>query len=482
MNLLSIGAALGVTVMVFQFGWFPGVAPGPIEAFLPVLMFAIVFGLSMDYEVFLVSRIHEEWTRQHDHTAAVRDGLTETGRVITAAAAVMVVVFGSFIFGGSRVIALFGRRARGGGVPRRARDPLHPASGGAPAARAEHLGVPELARPQAPPLRDRARPPGCSAAAGVRRDRLTERSLIVRAFTLDSFDSTPGLRDDLPEPQAVDSELVVRVLASSANPVDAAIAGGVLRQMAEHDFPVTLGRDYAGIVEYAGSDTTRYRAGDEVYGFVPATNPTVHDGSWAELIVVPESGWVARKPASIELEAAGASPLAGITALAALDALQPADGETVLVIGATGGVGSFFVQLASLAGAHVVAPGLAEDADYLTGIGVGEILDRNADLATALGGRQVDAILDVVSFAPQETLLSASTRLASSNGAAGDGPGRFNLYAQPSPENLERLAGLLDAGTIRVSIQERFELAQAGEALGFLAAGHTRGKIAVSVA
>ena len=235
--------------------------------------------------------------------------------------------------------------------------------------------------------------------------------------------------------------------------------------MAEHDFPVTLGRDYAGIVEYAGSDTIRHRAGDEVYGFVPATNPTVHDGSWAELIVVPESGWVARKPASIELEAAGASPLAGITALAALDALQPAEGETVLVIGATGGVGSFFVQLASIAGAHVVAPGLAEDADYLTGIGVGEILDRDADLATALDGRQVDAILDVVSFAPQETLLSAGTRLASSNGAAGEGPGRFNLYAQPSPENLERLAGLLDAGTLRVSIQESFELAQAGEAL-----------------
>jgi NADPH:quinone reductase len=303
----------------------------------------------------------------------------------------------------------------------------------------------------------------------------------LRAFTLDSFDSTPGLRDDLPEPQAVDTELVVRVLASSANPVDAAIAGGVLRQMAEHEFPVTLGRDYAGIVEYAGSDTTRYRAGDEVYGFVPATNPSVHDGSWAELIVVPESGWVARRPASIELEAAGASPLAGITALAALDALQPGDGETVLVIGATGGVGSFFVQLASLAGANVVAPGLAEDADYLTGIGVGEILDRDGDLAAALDGRQVDAILDVVSFAPQETLLSATTRLASSNGAAGDGPGRFNLYAQPSLENLERLAGLLDAGTIRVSIQERFELAQAGEALGFLAAGHTRGKVAVSV-
>ena len=108
MNLLSIGAALGVIVAVFQFGWFPGATQGPVDAFVPVLMFAIVFGLSMDYEVFLVSRIHEEWTRQHDNPAAVRDGLIETGRVITAAAAVMVVVFASFILGGQRVIELFG--------------------------------------------------------------------------------------------------------------------------------------------------------------------------------------------------------------------------------------------------------------------------------------------------------------------------------------------------------------------------------------
>jgi RND superfamily putative drug exporter len=108
MNLLSIGASLGVCVAVFQFGWFPGISRGPIEAFVPVLMFAIVFGLSMDYEVFLVSRIREEWTLQRNASAAVRDGLIETGRVITAAAAVMVVVFASFIFGGERVIELFG--------------------------------------------------------------------------------------------------------------------------------------------------------------------------------------------------------------------------------------------------------------------------------------------------------------------------------------------------------------------------------------
>jgi RND superfamily putative drug exporter len=111
MNLLSIGAALGIVVAVFQFGWLGslfGIAGGPIFAGLPVIMFAIVFGLSMDYEVFLISRIHEEWTHGRDSSAAVREGLIRTGRVITAAAAVMVVVFASFMGGGSRAIELFG--------------------------------------------------------------------------------------------------------------------------------------------------------------------------------------------------------------------------------------------------------------------------------------------------------------------------------------------------------------------------------------
>ena len=111
MNLLSIAASLGIVVAVFQWGWLGslfGVSGGPIAAFLPVMVFAIVFGLSMDYEVFLVSRIHEEWTHGAGNSAAVREGLIRTGRVITAAAAVMVVVFASFIGGGERVIELFG--------------------------------------------------------------------------------------------------------------------------------------------------------------------------------------------------------------------------------------------------------------------------------------------------------------------------------------------------------------------------------------
>jgi len=111
MNLLSIGASLGVVVAIFQWGWLGSVfnvTPGPIQAFIPVMLFAIVFGLSMDYEVFLISRIHEEWTRRGDASQAVTSGLTSTGRVITAAATIMICVFLSFAVGDERVLKLFG--------------------------------------------------------------------------------------------------------------------------------------------------------------------------------------------------------------------------------------------------------------------------------------------------------------------------------------------------------------------------------------
>ncbi len=111
MNLLSIGGALGATVLVFQKGWLSGLfglQPGPVEPWIPVLMFAVVFGLSMDYEVFLVSRVREEWIRHRNATTAVADGIAFTGRVISAAAAIMICVFLSFMLGDQRSIKEFG--------------------------------------------------------------------------------------------------------------------------------------------------------------------------------------------------------------------------------------------------------------------------------------------------------------------------------------------------------------------------------------
>ncbi|MCU1429496.1 MAG: hypothetical protein JWL83_3496 [Actinomycetia bacterium] len=112
MNLLSIGAAYGVIVAIFQWGWLKGLVgigkQGPIEAWVPMMLFAIVFGLSMDYEVFLLSRIKEEYDRDHDNATAVAHGLAKTARLITAAAAIMICVFGSFVLSDQRVLKLIG--------------------------------------------------------------------------------------------------------------------------------------------------------------------------------------------------------------------------------------------------------------------------------------------------------------------------------------------------------------------------------------
>src|SRR5215208_7823026 len=110
----------------------------------------------------------------------------------------------------------------------------------------------------------------------------------MRAIVLESFDSSPALRE-VPTPQIAPNEVLVRVRASSVNPVDGAIAGGMLKDMVEHEFPIVLGRDFAGVVEQVGSEVSGLSVGDEVFGFVPGLSPTVHDGTWAELIAVPES-------------------------------------------------------------------------------------------------------------------------------------------------------------------------------------------------
>jgi len=309
----------------------------------------------------------------------------------------------------------------------------------------------------------------------------------VKAVTLNAFDTPPVLREDLPAPSPASNEVLVRVNASSVNPADNSIATGMLRQMGvEYEFPVILGRDYAGVVEQVGSDVARYRVGDEVFGFLLHANPTVRDGSWAELIAVPEDMFIGRAPQGFDLATAGAAPLAGTAAITAIDALEPSDGDTVLVVGATGGVGSLAVQLAARAGATVVAAALPEDEAYLRELGVSELLPRDGDLAAAARERHpdgFDAVLDLVNYAPgvPATLAKDGGRVASPTGAAGEGPGRTMVMAAPTPENLERLARLLADGTLRVHVQATYELAQAPDALSALGTTHTQGKLAIHI-
>src|SRR3954470_14646300 len=246
----------------------------------------------------------------------------------------------------------------------------------------------------------------------------------MKAVTLNAFDTPPVLRDDLPAPTPAPTDVLVRVRASSVNPADSGIAAGMLKQMElEYEFPVILGRDYAGLVEQVGAEVTRYAVGDEVFGFLLHANPTVHEGSWAELIAVPQDMFIGGAPQGVDLATAGAAPLAGIAAIMAIDALDPSKGDTVLIVGASGGVGSLAIQLAARAGATVVAPALAEDEGYLRELGVTELLPRNAGLSTAARERHpegFDAVLNLVSFEPQSfaDLLKDGGRLASPLGVA----------------------------------------------------------------
>jgi NADPH2:quinone reductase len=158
----------------------------------------------------------------------------------------------------------------------------------------------------------------------------------------------------------------------------------------------------------------------------------VRDGAWTERIVLSEQT-LAKKPAGVDTATAGAAPLAALTALAIVDALELSAGQTVLVVGATGGVGSIVVQLAKAAGATVLAPALPEDEDFLRSLGVDELLPRDGDLVVSVREPYpdgVDALVDAVTPyqpTPYDAVLTDGGRIASPTNAAGEGPGRTNV-------------------------------------------------------
>src|SRR3954453_19869028 len=200
----------------------------------------------------------------------------------------------------------------------------------------------------------------------------------MRAITLNAADTAPALREDLPTPAPADNEVLVRVHASAANPVDNSIAAGMLAGMGvQYEYPVVLGRDYAGVVEQVGGAVSGYQPGDQVFGFILHANPAAKDGAWAELITVGEELSIGPAPEGVDLAVAGAAPLAGITAVTAVDALALSGGEVLLVAGAPGGVGSLAVQLAARVGARVIAPVLPEDEEFLRGLGVTDVIARD---------------------------------------------------------------------------------------------------------
>jgi NADPH:quinone reductase-like Zn-dependent oxidoreductase len=299
---------------------------------------------------------------------------------------------------------------------------------------------------------------------------------------------------EVPTPEAGAGAARVRVRAAALNRVDFALAAGMLQGMMEYEFPIVLGRDFAGAVDAVGDDITALAAGDEVFGFVPS-GPPLHDGAIAEYVVVPAASLVA-SPEGVDVTAAAALPLAAATAHAAVEAVDPRPDSTVLIAGATGGVGSFAVQLAAQRGATVLASGTEDDAGRLTRLGAAAVVargDRLTEHVRAEHSDGVDALIDLVSYspdglAPLSELVRDGGRVASPLGAAdadalaGRGIEAANEFGAPTPDLLAAFAVRVASGELEVDVEEVAPLDRSPELLRRFATGPVRGKLVVEVA
>lgn len=292
---------------------------------------------------------------------------------------------------------------------------------------------------------------------------------------------------DLPTPVPSEGEVLVRVRASSINGFDLAVANGYLQGAMEHRFPVVLGKDFAGAVEAIGPGVDGFRAGDEVFGVV--MKPYLGDGGLANYVAAPVA-FVAKLPVGVEPRTAGALGLAGTAAADAVQAIAPLSGETVLVSGATGGVGAIAVQLIKARGATVIATAATDDKRGLvTGLGADATVDYRGDMAPAvkdLAADGVDAALHLAGDgAAIAALVRRGGRLASVLGLSAEQASRADLsftavMANPVTLTLARLAAAVAGGTLRVPVQRAYLLADAPTALSDYAAG-TLGKLAITV-
>ncbi|MFI9834740.1 NADP-dependent oxidoreductase [Streptomyces sp. NPDC051913] len=311
----------------------------------------------------------------------------------------------------------------------------------------------------------------------------------MRAVTLDAVPATPAVTEvDMPRPEA--GELLVKVAAASVNGFDLAVTAGYLQGMMEHRFPLVLGKDFAGTVEALGDGVEGFAVGDAVFGAV--MKPFLGTGSLAEYVTVSAGYGVAPLPAGLAAADAGALAVAGATAVDSLNAVALAEGETVLISGAGGGVGSLAVQLAAARGARVIAtarPGA--QTDFVNGLTPADaevhVVDFTGDLEAqvrAIAPEGVDAALHLAGDGPQLAgLLRAGGRIASPVGLTPDAVKDEDvivhpIMADPNESTLTALAEQAASGALRVPVTATYPLEQATEA--FTAFAGTPGKVVVT--
>jgi NADPH:quinone reductase-like Zn-dependent oxidoreductase len=314
----------------------------------------------------------------------------------------------------------------------------------------------------------------------------------MRAFAVDEF-GAPGSTHQLPIPEPGPGEILVSVHAAGVNVMDPLYVVGALRDYMEHRFPLVPGIDFAGVVERVGPDVDGFAAGDDVYGI--SSKAFVGAGTFAESAVVGVDG-AAPKPEALSYAEAAGVPHVALTALAAIEAADPQPGQTIVVVGATGGVGSFVTQLAAARGATVIAVTAAAGAAQARDYGAADTIDYQAtDVADALRERYpagVDTIISTYGDAAVVARIASALRAggsvvspairADAAMAALEPLGVTFKSANRLPASrLPELTALIDGGQLRVPPIAAFPLDEAGEALKSMSVGHVRGKLVIAV-
>jgi len=305
----------------------------------------------------------------------------------------------------------------------------------------------------------------------------------MKAITYSSYGNPDVLEyGDQPMPKVGPGMVLVKVKAAAVNPVDWKIMAGGLDAVMDLQFPATPGWDVAGVVESVGIDARQFQAGDEVISY--ARKDYVHGGSFAEYIALPER-LLARKPATLGWNESAGLPLAGLTAYQVLHRLGLKDGETVLIHGGSGGVGSLGIQVAVALGASVIATASEKNHDFLRSLGAEPVAygEGLADRVRALRPNGVDVVADFVGENLDATLavLAEGGRHASIADSDVEQHGGDWMWVNPVGADLQALADLVDSRNLRVEVAEVFPLEKAADAFRSNMEGHTRGKIIVAV-
>ena len=282
------------------------------------------------------------------------------------------------------------------------------------------------------------------------------------------------VEDPVPGP----GQLLIRVKAAGINPGEGKIREGLLHERWPATFPSGQGSDLAGVVEAVGAGVDAFQAGDEVIGF------TDDRASQAELAVI-DAAHATRRPAGVPWEVAGALFVAGATAYAAVRAVNPSGGDTVVVSGAAGGVGSLTVQLARRSGATVIGLASEHNHEWLRGHGVVPVTygEGVADRVRAAAPDGVDALIDTVGGGYVELGLELGVAPDRIDTIADfSAPAKYGVKAEgnaagASAETLAQLAALIDEGALEMPIAATYPLDQVREAYAELERNHTRGKI-----